>query len=280
MARIRVVTDSASDLPEEYARRLDIDVVSLTIRFGEEEFTDRVDLTPDVFWAKCKASKTLPETAAPSPGAFQAAYERAKSEGCDGVLVLTLSSRLSATFQAATLAADAVKDVIEVRVLDTLNVSMGQGLIAIDVAELAQGGASLDELEAHAKALMAKSGVVATLNTLEHLIKGGRVGGAKALLGQVLSIKPLVELKDGVVDEAGRQRTRAKALAAVAQVAASHAPLRRLSLIHGACSDVEVLEALITDIATEFPVIVTDIGPVVGTHGGPGIMGLTWIDAS
>lgn len=279
MTRIRVITDSASDLPEEFARRLDIDVVPLTIRFGDEEFVDRVDLTPDVFWAKCKSSKTLPETAAPSPGAFQAAYERAKNDGCDGVLVLTLSSLLSATHQSASVAADAVKDVIDVRVIDTMNVSMGQGLIAIDVAEIAATGAGLDQLVERTKILMPKAGVVAALDTLEHLIKGGRVGGAKALLGQVLSIKPLVELKDGVVAEAGRQRTRAKALAAVAKVAADHAPLRRLALIHGACNDVATLEALIKDIATESPVIVADIGPVVGTHGGPGIIGLTWIEA-
>lgn len=278
MSRIRVVTDSASDLPEAFARRLDIDVVSLTIRFGDEEFTDRVDLTPDLFWAKCKSSKTLPETAAPSPGAFQAAYERAKSDGFDGVIVLTLSSLLSATYQSATLAAEAVAGQIDVRVLDTLNVSMGQGLIVIDVAELAATGATLDELVAHAESLMPKAGVVAALDTLEHLIKGGRVGGAKALLGQVLSIKPLVELKKGIVAEAGRQRTRAKALNAVAQVARSHAPLRRLALIQGACTDVAALEALIGDIASEFPLIVTDIGPVVGAHGGPGIIGLTWIE--
>jgi DegV family protein with EDD domain len=279
MSRIRVVTDSASDLPEAFARRLDVDVVSLTIRFGDEEFTDRVDLTPELFWAKCKSSKTLPETAAPSPGAFQAAYERAKSDGCDGVIVLTLSSLLSATHQSATLAAEAVAGVIDVRVLDTLNVSMGQGLIVIDVAELAATGASLDELVAHAESLMPKAGVVAALDTLEHLIKGGRIGGAKALLGQVLSIKPLVELKGGIVAEAGRQRTRAKALNAVANVARSHAPLRRLALIQGACSDVAALEALIADIPSEFPLIVTDIGPVVGAHGGPGIIGLTWIEA-
>jgi DegV family protein with EDD domain len=279
MARIRVVTDSASDLPEAFARRLDIDVVSLTIRFGDEEFTDRVDLTPELFWAKCKESKTLPETAAPSPGAFQAAYERAKSDGCDGVVVLTLSSLLSATHQSATIAAEAVAGLIDVRVLDTLNVSMGQGLVVIDVAELAATGASLEELVAHAKKIMPKAGVVAALDTLEHLIKGGRVGGAKALLGQVLSIKPLVELKDGIVAEAGRQRTRAKALNAVANVARSHAPLCRLALIQGACTDVAALEALIGDIASEFPLIIADIGPVVGAHGGPGIIGLTWIEA-
>ena len=278
MARIRVVTDSASDLPGEFAKRLNIDVVSLTIRFGDEEFTDRVDLTPELFWAKCKDSKSLPETAAPSPGAFQAAYERAKADGCDGVIVLTLSSLLSATYQSATLAAEAVTELIDVRVLDTLNVSMGQGLVVIDVAELAATGATLDQLVEHANSLMPRAGVVATLDTLEHLIKGGRIGGAKALLGQVLSIKPLVELKNGVVAEAGRQRTRAKALAAVANVARSHAPLRRLALIQGACTDVEALEALISDIASEHPLIVTDIGPVVGAHGGPGIIGLTWIE--
>jgi DegV family protein with EDD domain len=281
MARIRVVTDSASDLPEDVASRLDIDVVSLTIRFGDEEFTDRVDLTPEVFWAKCKTSKTLPETSAPSVGAFQAAYERAADNGCDGVLVVTLSSLLSATYQSASLAADAVSERIAVRVIDTENVSMGQGLIAIDLAELAATGATLEELSARATALLPKSGVLGTIDTLEHLIKGGRIGGAKALIGQVLSIKPLVELKGGVVAEAGRQRTRAKALAAVARATATHAPLRRLALVHGACSDADVatLRGLANEIASEFPLIVTDIGPVVGTHAGPGIIALTFVES-
>ncbi len=276
MARIRVVTDSASDLPEEFARRLNIDVVSLTIRFGDEEFTDRVDLTPELFWAKCKSSKSLPETSAPSAGAFQAAYERARDDGCDGVVVLTLSSLLSATYQSATLGAESVPE-IDVRVIDTLNVSMGQGLIAIDVAEAAASGADLDELVRRSHDLMARAGVVAALDTLEHLIKGGRIGGARALLGQVLSIKPLVELRDGVVAEAGRQRTRARALQAVARAVEARAPLRRLALIHGACQDVDVLEALVAGIECQFPMVVTDIGPVVGTHGGPGIIGFTWI---
>jgi DegV family protein with EDD domain len=279
MARIRVVTDSASDLPESFATSLDVDVVSLTIRFGDEEFVDRVDLTPDAFWAKCKVSKTLPETAAPSPGAFQAAYERAKGDGFEGVVVLTLSSLLSATYQSASLAAEAVEGAIDVKVVDTLNVSMGEGLLVIEAAELAKTGASIDEIVARIDQLIKRSGVVATLDTLDHIIKGGRIGGAKALLGQVLSIKPLIELKDGVVGEAGRQRTRAKALATVANVAASHAPLRRLALINGGASDVATLEALVRDIKTEYPIIVTDIGPVVGTHGGPGIIGLTWIEA-
>ena len=278
MARIRVVTDSACDIPEEVARRLNIDIVSLSIRFGDEEFTDRLDLTPEAFWAKCKASKTLPETAAPSPGAFQAAYERAKADNCDGVIVLTLSALLSATNQSAVLGSEAVAGALAVRVIDTKAVSMAQGLLVIDVAELAATGADLDQLVAHAESLVAKVGVVAMLDTLEHLIKGGRVGGARALLGQVLSIKPLLELKDGVVAEAGRQRTRSKALVAIAEVVKSHAPLKRLALVHGASSEVAALEALVADIDTQTAIIVTDMGPVVGAHGGPGIIGLCWIE--
>jgi DegV family protein with EDD domain len=279
MARIRVVTDSACDIPEEIARRLNIDIVSLTIRFGDEEFTDRVDLSPEEFWAKCKASKTLPETAAPSPGAFQAAYERAKSDNCDGVIVLTLSALLSATNQSAVLGSEALGDALPVRVVDTKAVSMAQGLLVIDVAELAATGADLDQLVAHAESLVPKVGVVAMLDTLEHLIKGGRVGGARALLGQVLSIKPLLELKDGVVAEAGRQRTRSKALVAIAEATKTHAPLKRLALVHGASSEVATLEKLAAGITTENAIIVTDMGPVVGTHGGPGIIGLCWIEA-
>ncbi len=278
MGRIRILTDSACDIPEDVVRRLEIDVVSLTIRFGDEEFVDRVDLTPTAFWAKCKASKTLPETSAPSPGAFQSAYEKAKADGCDGVLVLTISAGLSATHQSATLAAEAVAPGIAVRVIDTRAVSMGQGLLCIELAELAATGASLEELSDRAVALIPKVGVVAMLDTLEHLVKGGRIGGARALLGQVLSIKPLLELKDGIVAEAGRQRTKARALAVIADVAKSHQPLRRLALVHGDSPEVQHLEALITGISTEFPLIVTDMGPVVGTHGGPGIIALCWIE--
>ena len=118
------------------------------------------------------------------------------------------------------------------------------------------------------------------LDTLEHLVKGGRVGGARALLGQVLSIKPLLELKDGVVAEAGRQRTRAKALVAIADVAqVPRAPASSRRRARRRSSEVETLESLVADIATEYPLIVADIGPVVGTHGGPGIIGLCWVEA-
>ncbi|MHB1905331.1 MAG: DegV family protein [Acidimicrobiales bacterium] len=281
MANVKVVTDSASDLPEDLARACGIEVVPLTIRFGDEEFTDREDLSPEEFWARCATSPTLPETAAPSPGRFQDAFRRAAAEGHDGVVALTLSSALSATHASATIAAEAVAGELEVRVVDTLTVAMGQGLVAIEVAERARAGAGLDELVALAHDAMARAGVVATLATLEHLIRGGRVGGAKALLGQVLSIKPLLALRDGVVAEAGRARTRARALAACAERARAAAPLARLALIQGACApeDVAAMRALVADIALAHPMLEAEIGPVVGTHAGPGIIGLTWLQA-
>jgi DegV family protein with EDD domain len=278
VARVRVISDSSCDLPEEFVRQYDIEIVSLSIRFGDEEFTDRVDLTPAEFWAKCKASKTLPATAAPSPGSFQAAYERAKQDGCDGVIALTLSAALSATHQAAVIASEAVADLIPVRVVDSKAASMALGLVVLDVAELAQRGATLEELVEHAEQSVDKVGVIAMLDTLEHLVKGGRIGGARALIGQVLAIKPLIELSNGVVAEAGRQRTRAKALAAIAAVARTHTPLRRMAIVHGDSNGRQALEALVADIPIEFPLIIADMGPTVGTHGGPGIIGVAWLE--
>jgi DegV family protein with EDD domain len=280
MAKIRVVCDSAGDLPQSELDRLEITMVSLSIRFGDEEFIDRVTLSSEEFWRRCAQSRTLPETSAPSPGAFRAAYEKAASDGCAGVVVLTLSAALSGTYQSAVVARDAVAELIDVRVIDTEAISMAQGLIAVDVAERASEGATLDELEQHALALKPRVGIVAMLDSLDHLIKGGRVGGAKALIGQVLSIKPLLELRDGIVAEAGRQRTTARAMASLAATAAAHAPLRRFALVHGQSAQVATLSAMVADIATEFPLVIADIGLTVGTHGGPGLIGLTWLEAA
>jgi DegV family protein with EDD domain len=280
MSKIRIVCDSASDIPQSELDRLAITMVSLTIRFGDEEFVDRVTLSIEEFWRRCAQSRRLPETSAPSPGAFRDAYDAAADEGYDGVLVLTLSAALSGTYQSAVVARDAVAGRINVRVVDTQAVSMAQGLLVIDVAEMAREGASLDELERHALALRSRVGVLAMLDTLDHLIKGGRIGGARALIGQVLSIKPLLELRDGVVAEAGRQRTTARAMATIAATAKTHAPLRRLALIHAQSSQVDVLAGLVADLASEFPLVVADMGPTVGTHGGPGLIGLTWLEAA
>ena len=280
MSKIGVICDSASDLPTRELERLGITMVSLNIRFGDEEFVDRVTLSIEEFWRRCAQSRTLPETSAPSPGAFQAAYRAAADQGCTGVIVLTLSAALSGTYQSAVVARDAVREDIDVRVVDTQAVSMAQGLLVIEIAEMANEGSSLDELERYAVEARSRVGVIAMLDTLDQLIKGGRIGGAKALIGQVLSIKPLLELRDGIVAEAGRQRTTARAMATIAATARRHVPSRRLALIHAQSTQVAALSAMVDDLATEFPMLIADMGPTVGTHGGLGLIGLTWLEAA
>jgi len=275
---IKILCDSGCDIPEDVRQAANIGLVSLSIRFGDDEYTDRVTISTQEFWQRCATSPTLPETAAPSPGAFLAAYEAAAAEGATGIIVVTISAALSATYESARVAASSF-DTIPVFILDSRAVSMAQGLLALELNERAQAGATFEELCDYGRTLPDKVGVVAMLATLEHLIKGGRLGGAKALLGTMLNIKPLLQLKDGLVTEAGRQRTTSKALAALVAMAAEHQPLRRVAIVHAASPEVDALTELVASLAVATPLIVADIGPTVGTHGGPGLIGLTWLEA-
>ena len=276
MSTVTIVTDSAGDIPTDLAADLGIVVVPLSIRFGEEEYTDCVDLTPADFWAKCASSATLPETAAPSPGAFAAAFSAARDAGAAGVVCLTISAELSGTYQSALTAAESLEG-FEVAVLDTRAVTMAEGFLTIAAAEAAREGASVAEIVALSTANIERIGVIGSLDTLEHLKKGGRVGGAQALLGSMLSIKPLLELKDGKVAEAGRQRTRAKAIAHLAKAVMDDGPYARLAVAHGSAPDLDVLLAKLEGVECDTPIVVTEIGSVVGTHGGPGIIGICWM---
>ena len=276
MSGIVIVTDSSSDLPIDEAERLGILVVPLSIRFGAEEYVDRADLSPAEFWAKCKDSSTLPETAAPSPGAFQAAFEEARSAGASGVICITISSELSATYQSALTAAKAMVS-FPVTVVDSQLVTLPLGLLVLDAAEAAAKGATMDNVVDEIHSTQQRIDVVFTLNTLEHLKKGGRIGAAQALLGSVLSIKPILTLKDGKVEEEGRQRTRAKSMEHLARLATEAAPFERLAVVHGDAEDVSVLIDRLSGLESDVPLIVGDIGPVVGTHGGPGVVGVSWI---
>src|SRR5262245_11858710 len=184
---IRIVTDSSCDLPEAVASEHGIRIVPLTIRFGAEEFLDREELSTAEFWRRCASSSTLPETAAPSPGQFEAVYRELQAEGATGIVVVSLSSALSATMQSAELGARAVADVIPVRGVDSRSVSLGVGTIALACARRAQEGGSLDEIAALATDLASRTHVWGALDTIENLKKGGRIGGAKAMLATALA---------------------------------------------------------------------------------------------
>jgi DegV family protein with EDD domain len=279
MARVRVVTDSACDLTPALAKETNVTVVPLSIRFGAEEFIDGSTLSADEFWARCAASEVLPETSAPSPGAFQEAFLGAAADGYDGVLCVSLSSEVSATYQAAAAAAKEVNDQIPVRVVDSRSLTMGLGLMVLDCADLALTGATLDELVARVDHLISRTQVFGALDTLEHLEKGGRVGGARALLGSLLSIKPVVSLVDGKVEEESKQRTRSRSLRYLADKAIGSPPISRLAVCNGAAAEIDEFMAMIGGVASEHPLVLVDLGPVVGTHTGPGTIGLCMITA-
>lgn len=276
MSRVRIVTDSACDLPEGIAADLGIEIVPLTIRFGDDEYTDRQDLTPAEFWATCAASPVLPSTAAPSPGAFEAVFRSLAAEGATGIVCINLSAALSATMQSAELAARSVSDQIEVRVIDSASVTIGLGMICVDCARLAAEGASIDAIESRARDLAARTHVWAALDTLENLKKGGRIGGAKALVASVLSIKPIIEVVNGKVEEGGKQRTRAKALAFLIDQVAAAGEIENLAVMHAACPDVEQFVAKLRPLSPTGDIVVGDIGAVIGAHAGQGTIGVVF----
>lgn len=273
---VRIVTDSSCDLPAEIADELGIIIVPLSIRFGDEELIDRDELTVAEFWTRCVNSPTLPETAAPAPGQFEAAYRALAGDGATGVIVVSLSGALSATMQSAELAARSVGDDLDVRVVDSRTVTLGLGTIALACARAARGGASLDEVQALAEELSSRTRVFGALDTLENLKKGGRVGNAKALLATALSIKPIIEVADGEVVEAGKQRTRSKALAHLVKIVKDYeGRIENLAVLHADCSDVDVFVDMLAPLY-EGEIVVGEIGPVIGTHGGRGTIGIAF----
>jgi DegV family protein with EDD domain len=277
LAGIRVVTDTASDLPDELLAELGIGLVPLRIRFGSEEFVDRFELSTKEFWFRCSNFDGLPETSAPSPGQFQEAFERMAAEGADGVVCVTLSSRMSATIEAARQAASALEGSLPVRVVDSQSVTMAQGLITIDAAERAARGGRLDDVEGAAQAAANQIKLYGAIDTLENLKRGGRIGGAQALLGSMLSIKPVVEVRDGVVEQESKQRTRSKSLRYLADKVRSAGPISRLAVFAADAPDLDQFLAMLEGVHPAEKTLIGDVGPVIGTHAGPGAIGAAWM---
>ena len=274
---VRIVTDSSCDLPQAMADALGIRIVPLSVRFGDTEYIDRTTITATEFWSKCAASATLPETAAPSPGSFEETYRSLAAEGATAIVVVALSSDLSATMQSAELAARAVAPGIDVRIVDSRNASMGLGLTVLACAELAKTGASADDVVARAQSVIPRTRVFAALDTLDNLKKGGRIGGAKAMLATVMSIKPLISITNGLVEEAGKQRTRSKALAHLVDILSNQeVPIERLAVLNAQCADIDAFLAMVKEVYSG-EIIVGDIGAVIGTHAGQGTIGIVFL---
>ncbi len=277
MASIQVVTDSACDLSSTTTEEHDVRVVPLTIRFGPEELVDRDELSGKEFWDRVVTGPDMPATAAPSPGAFQQAFLDAHEAGRPGVVCATISSGLSATYQSACTAAEAVADRIAVRVVDTQSVTGGQGLLALAAADLAASGADVDTVAAALEEMKNRTHVFGVVDSLDYLRRGGRIGGAAKLMGSLLSIKPVIEVREGVVEVESKQRTRTRSLQYLANKAIEAGPLDRLAATSGMAPDFDQVVELLRKARPEHELVIGELGPVVGSHTGPGSVGVCFI---
>jgi len=277
MSGVRIVTDSACDLTSGEASDLGIEIVPLSIRFGSQEFTDREDLSVEEFYRRMAESSDLPATAAPSPGAFEEAFRRAAATGADAVVCITLSGGLSATIESAHNAARSLEGEIDVRVVDSRTLTAGQGTVVRQAALAAQDGASVDDVLVLVDDVVARTRVYAALDTLDNLKKGGRIGGAAHLVGSMLSIKPLINVTGGTVEEASKQRTRKKAFAWLRDQLYKEQGVTHLSVYDGEAPDVGEFLELIADRFPADQIHTGRIGAVIGAHGGPRVLGICYV---
>ncbi len=274
MGGVRIVTDSAADLPADIASANGIEIVPLSVRFGSDSYLSGVELSSGEFWKRLRSSPDSPSTAAPSIGDFQAAYERLAQDGATGIVSLHLSSKLSATYQSADVAAKEIGN-IPVEVVDSLAVSAGTGLMAVQAAERAATGAGAAEIAAELNEMRSRVHLYGVIDTLEYLRRGGRIGGAAALLGTMLKVKPVIGLEGGVVEPVDRVRTRGKALEHVVGIVRQHADrIERLVVVEGEAPDTDQFVSMLDGIVDVTPRDIWPFGPIVGAHAGPGVIGV------
>jgi len=269
---IHLVTDSTADISPDQARVAGITIVPLTVFFGDEAYLDGIDLDNASFYRKLRLSKELPRTSQPSPAAFQEAYIRLINEGADAILSIHLSAKLSGTYQSACTARDTLPDTVKkipIEILDSQSISVGMARAILRAAQEAREGLSLPEIKAHVLDELARTRILAVLDTLEYVKRGGRIGAARALLGNMLSVKPIISLKDGEVIPVEQPRTRSKAYARVAQLLQEMGKVEHVSIAE---SSEGASQQLVEEVKTVYTgdLSIHRLGPVLGTHTGPG----------
>jgi DegV family protein with EDD domain len=271
---IAIVTDSASDLPAALLEQHRITSVPLEVRLAGLDAATLTAGDGEEFWRRAEATDEMAETSAPSPGDFATAFAEARDAGADGVLCITISSSLSATYQAACNGAAELDGSVAIEVVDSRLATMAQGLLVLHAAEMAAATTGLEELADRTRAAIDDCGALGALENLEALRRGGRIGSAQAFIGSLLSIKPVIELRDGVVEGESKQRTRAKSLRYVVDKIAALGPLAGLAVVHANAGDLDQLLGPLSRVFPSEQTIVTYIGPVVGAHTGVGSIGV------
>ncbi len=276
---VALVTDSTAYIPADLVARYDIRVAPQVLIWGEETFRDGVDITPETFYRRLATAKVLPKSTQPAVSSFAAIYDALLAAGRD-VLVVVISSKMSGTYQAALQAREGFPaEAIEV--VDSRTTAMELGFHVLAAARAAEAGASLAECKAVAEKAQQYSGVVLTVDTLEFLHRGGRIGGASRWFGTALRIKPVLEVRDGLVQPLEKIRTRRRALARVVDIVVERigqqAPVRLAALHANAEEDARWLLNQASARVSPDEALVADVSPVVGTHVGPGTVALAYM---
>jgi DegV family protein with EDD domain len=276
LGRVAIVTDSASDMDAARAAALGISIVPLAVSFGDETFKAGVDLTSDAFWKRMTAPEApFPKTAASSPGDFQAVYEAAFAGGADAVVSIHVAGTLSGTMKSAEVARGLLPE-REIHLVDSTSASMGEGLLAELAVDLANRGVSAAEIARILSERTADLNVFVALDTLEYLKRGGRISGAQAAIGTLLSVKPIITIKDGRVEASERVRTKSKARERVIELLAAR-PVERLAILYTPPSEPDSFRedviAAMSGGVDPANVTIQVVGPSVGPHLGPGCLG-------
>jgi len=267
---VRIVTDSSCDLPPELVQEMGITVVPLYVRFGEEVYRERVDISLDEFYKRLEQGPIHPVTIQPSPQDFVTAYQKVASEA-DGIVSIHISSKLSGTFNSALQGKKLLEKDFPIEVVDSQIITVGLALICIAAAKMAKAGESLASVVEEVKQMLPNIHLLALLDTLKYLQKGGRIGKAKALLGSILNVKPMITLKEGEVVPAGQTRSRSKGIERLFSFVESVSNIEDLAIAYNTTPDeAQALAERLGSILTKEAVKVIRLGTTLGVHMGPG----------
>ncbi len=273
---VKIVTDSAADLPHTLAEELGITVVPVYLRFGEEVYRDRVDISEDEFYHRLLHDPIHPSTTQPTPQDFADAYQKLSQEA-DGIISIHLTSRLSGTYNSAIQGKTLVEDGCPIEVVDSQTLSMANGLIAMEAAKIAKSGKSLQQVVTEVRQIIPNIHLLILLDTLKYLAKGGRIGKAKALLGSVLNVKPLLIVKDGELQPAGQVRTRSQGIQRLFDFAKNAIDIQDLSVVYSTTPDeAQTLAEHVGSLVPRERITLARVGPALGVHAGPGALGISF----
>ncbi len=278
MSKIAIIVDSTAYIPQELVEKHNLYVIPLSVNWSGETMKDNVDITADQFYTRLPQTKDIPTTSQPSAGEFVEIFEEA-AKTADSAIAILISNELSGTVASAQAAIGMMED-FPVEVIDSQNTSMALGFLALEAARAAEAGKSQAEIVEIVRDAMERMSIVFVVGSLEYLHRGGRIGGASRLFGSLLSIKPVLHLANGRVEPLTKVRTKKKAVKHILDMAAEAMAGKsnvRVAVLHA--SEMAGAEKLKADVIAQMnpiEVVITDISPVIGTHIGPGTLGLVY----